>query len=46
MSARSDQYLIKSIVSAAELLRCFESQSELLRLKQIIERTGFTKAKT
>jgi ribose transport system substrate-binding protein len=46
MNSLRDQYLIKSIVSASEVLRSFESQGQALRLKQIIERTGFTKPKT
>jgi len=40
-----DQYVIKSIVSAARLLRAFQSQSEVLRFTELVERTGFSKAK-
>jgi ribose transport system substrate-binding protein len=43
--ASRDRYLIKSILSAADLLGAFESQGETLRLKQLVERSGFTKAK-
>lgn len=46
MQAERDSYLIKSISNAAQILTAFSSQAELLRLKQVVERTGFTKAKT
>jgi ribose transport system substrate-binding protein len=46
MTVSRDRYLIKSIISAADLLRAFEFQGEMLRLKQIVERSGFTKAKS
>jgi DNA-binding IclR family transcriptional regulator len=45
MPVSRDRYLIKSILSAADLLSAFESQAETLRLKQLVERSGFTKAK-
>jgi ribose transport system substrate-binding protein len=45
MQATRDRYLIKSIVNAAQLLGAFSSQGELLRLKQIVERSGINKTK-
>ncbi len=46
MTPSRDKYLIQSIVSAADLLKTFQHPGEVLRLKQMVERTGFTKAKT
>jgi len=46
MNTERDSYLIKSISNAAQVLTVFSSQAELLRLKQVVERSGFTKAKT
>ena len=40
-----EQYLIKSVVSASRLLKGFHRQGEELRLTDIVERSGFSKAK-
>jgi ribose transport system substrate-binding protein len=40
-----DQYVNKSVLSAARLLKAFQAQGEKLRLTEIVERSGFTKAK-
>lgn len=36
-------YLVQSVVHAAEILRAFQSRGETLRLRDIVERTGFRK---
>lgn len=41
-----DRYLIKSILHAAEFLKAFQTQGEILRLKDLITRTGFSKGMT
>jgi ribose transport system substrate-binding protein len=46
MTANHEGYLIKSIVSASQILGVFRFPGETLRLKEIIERSGFTKAKS
>jgi len=38
-----DRYVIKSIVHAASLLEAFETPGEVLRLRDLVERTGFGK---
>jgi len=38
-----DRYVIKSIVHAASLLEAFESPGEMLRLRDLVERTRFGK---
>lgn len=37
-------YLIKSLVHAAEVLRAFQDPGETLRLRDVVSRTGLTKA--
>ena len=44
MEQSRDKYLINSIVHASKLLDAFQSPGETLRLKDLIERTGYTKA--
>lgn len=46
MTANHEGYLIKSIVSASQILGVFRFPGETLRLKEIIARSGFTKAKS
>jgi ribose transport system substrate-binding protein len=41
-SSRS-RYVVKSLVHASEVLGAFHSRSEVLRLRDIVERTGFNK---
>jgi ribose transport system substrate-binding protein len=41
---RREPYLIKSVVHASEVLRVFQSRGEALRLRDVIERTGYNKA--
>jgi ribose transport system substrate-binding protein len=36
-------YLIQAVVHASEVLRAFESRGQALRLRDIVERTGFSK---
>ena len=38
-----DRYLVKSLVHAAAILQAFQSPGEVLRLRDIVERTGFGK---
>jgi ribose transport system substrate-binding protein len=38
-----DRYLVKSLVHAAAILQTFQSPGEVLRLRDIVERTGFGK---
>ena len=45
MQLARDKYLIKSIANAAQVLASFNSQGELLRLNQIVERSGLNKSK-
>lgn len=40
----ASRYLVKSVVHASEVLSAFEAPGEVLRLKQVAERTGFNKA--
>jgi len=44
MERTRDRYLIHSIVHASKLLDAFQTPGEALRLTDLIERTGFTKA--
>jgi ribose transport system substrate-binding protein len=39
----SDRYLVKSLVHAAAILQAFQSPGEVLRLRDVVERTGFGK---
>ena len=38
-----DRYLVKSLVHAAAILQAFQSPGEVLRLRDVVERTGFGK---
>jgi ribose transport system substrate-binding protein len=38
-----DPYLVKSLVHAAKILEAFQSPGEVLRLRDIVERTGYGK---
>lgn len=38
-----DRYLVKSLVHAASILQAFQSPGEVLRLRDVVERTGFGK---
>lgn len=38
-----DPYIVKSLVHAARILEAFQSPGEVLRLRDIVERTGFGK---
>ena len=38
-----DSYIVRSVVHAAQILGAFESTAELLRLRDVVERTGFGK---
>src|SRR6185295_17100196 len=45
MSARSNhsRYIIKSLVHASEVLSAFRTEGEVLRLRDVVARTGFNK---
>jgi ribose transport system substrate-binding protein len=38
-----DSYIVRSVVHASQILGAFESPAELLRLRDIVQRTGFGK---
>jgi ribose transport system substrate-binding protein len=38
-----DSYIVRSVVHAAQILGVFESSAELLRLRDVVQRTGFGK---
>ncbi len=40
---RPNRYLVKSVVHASEILSAFQSRGEVLRLREVAERTGFNK---
>jgi len=42
-SSNHSRYLVKSLVHASRVLRCFESGGEILRLRDVVARTGFNK---
>lgn len=42
LSKRSN-YVVKSLVHASEVMSCFQSKGEVLRLKDVVTRTGFNK---
>jgi ribose transport system substrate-binding protein len=46
MQTPRDRYLIQSIANAAQVLNVFTSHAEMLRLQQVVERSGLSKAKT
>ena len=39
----SKSYVVQSVVHASEILRAFQSRGEALRLRDLVERTGFRK---
>jgi ribose transport system substrate-binding protein len=43
VTSNSSRYLVKSLVHASEILSCFQSPGEVLRLRDVAARTGFTK---
>lgn len=42
-SSQTDRYVVKSLLHATEILKAFNSPQEVLRLRDIVERTGFHK---
>jgi ribose transport system substrate-binding protein len=40
---RPNRYLVKSVVHASEVLGAFQSRGEVLRLREVVQRTGFNK---
>jgi ribose transport system substrate-binding protein len=38
-----ESYIVQSVVHASQILRAFESSAELLRLRDVVQRTGFGK---
>jgi ribose transport system substrate-binding protein len=38
-----DPYVVQSVVHASDILRAFQSRGEVLRLRDVVERTGFSK---
>jgi ribose transport system substrate-binding protein len=42
-SIRPHRYIVKSVVHASHVLSVFQSQGEVLRLREVAERTGFNK---
>ena len=42
-SVRSNRYLVKSVVHASEVLSAFQSGGEVLRLREVAQRTRFNK---
>ena len=44
MTARSrDPYIVKSLVHASKILEAFDPPGDVLRLRDIVERTGYGK---
>lgn len=43
MAERSAPYVVQSVVHATQILRAFQSRGETLRLRDVVQRTGFTK---
>lgn len=43
MVERSAPYVVQSVVHATVILRAFQSRGETLRLRDVVQRTGFTK---
>jgi hypothetical protein len=41
--AEREPYVVRSVVHASQILRAFQSSAELLRLRDVVERTGFGK---
>ena len=42
-AASSSRYVVKSVVHASKVLSAFQSPGEVLRLRDVVERTGFNK---
>ena len=42
-SSPSEPYIVRSVVHASQILGVFQSQGEALRLRDVVERTGFGK---
>ncbi|HTL02347.1 MAG TPA: substrate-binding domain-containing protein [Vicinamibacterales bacterium] len=43
MASRTSPYIVKSLVHAAKILEAFQSSGEVLRLRDVVDRTGFGK---
>jgi ribose transport system substrate-binding protein len=43
MASGSDRYVVKSLVHASQVLGAFQSAGDVLRLRDVVERTGFKK---
>jgi DNA-binding IclR family transcriptional regulator len=43
MPEQRQPYLVQAVVHASEVLRAFESRGQALRLRDVVERTGFNK---
>ena len=43
MPKSAEPYLVRSIVHASDILRVFQSTAEVLRLRDVVQRTGFGK---
>ncbi len=41
--ASQSRYVVKSIVHASEVLSAFQSKGEVLRLRDVVTRTGYNK---
>jgi ribose transport system substrate-binding protein len=41
--AGRDSYIVQAVVRASQILGVFESHAELLRLRDVVQRTGFGK---
>jgi ribose transport system substrate-binding protein len=41
--SKHSNYVVKSLVHASEVMSCFQSKGEVLRLKDVVARTGFNK---
>jgi ribose transport system substrate-binding protein len=42
-TTRSNRYVVQSVVHASEILSAFHTKGEVLRLKEVAQRTGFNK---
>src|SRR5579864_5795296 len=42
-SLRDNRYVIQAVVHAAEVLAAFHSEGEVLRLRDVVARTGYNK---
>ena len=43
MAGTTNRYLVKSLVHAARVLEAFEAPGDVLRLRDVVKRTGYTK---